>query len=125
MTKAAAIFFSCCALFASVWPAHAQTPPAPSPSADPQVYGEYQIAYKQIVGRWLETKLVDPTSAVIDWGDPPKPGEYRTQKGEVFVGYVVDFKVNARNAFGGPTGKQHYRVVLRNGDVLWGGRPRY
>ena len=57
--------------------------------------------------------------------DVPKAGEYKTQKGATFVGYVVDFKVNARNQFGAPTGKQNYRVVIRNGEVIWGGRPRY
>ena len=99
--------------------------PAPSiPAADPAVYGVYPMAYKELIGRWLETKLADPTSAVIDWTDAPKAGEYKTKKGESFVGYVVDFKVNARNQFGAPTGKQRYRVVIRNGEVIWGGRPR-
>jgi len=105
--------------------------PAPSPSeappvtGDPNVYGQYPMGYKQIVNRWLETKLADPTSAIIDWAEAPKPGEYKTQKGETHVGYVVDIKVNARNQFGAPTGKQRYRLVIRNGEVIWGGRPRY
>jgi hypothetical protein len=100
--------------------------PAPSiPAADPKVYGEYPMGYKQIVNRWFETKLADPTSAIIDWAEPPKPGEYKTQKGETHVGYVIDVKVNARNQFGAPTGKQKYRLVIRNGEVIWGGRPRY
>lgn len=94
-------------------------------SADAKVYGQYPLAYKEITQRWLETKLADPKSAVIDWGDAPKPGEYKTQKGERFVGYIVDFKVNARNQFGAYTGKQKYRVVIQNGNVLWGGHPRY
>ncbi len=94
-------------------------------TGDPKIYGEYPMAYREIVERWLETKLQDPKSAVIDWGDAPKPGEYKTQKGERFVGYVVDFKVNARNQFGTYTGKQRYRVVIRNAEVAWGGRPRY
>ena len=94
-------------------------------TGDPKVYGEYPMAFREIIERWLETKLQDPKSAVIDWGEAPKPGEYKTQKGERFVGYVVDFKVNARNQFGTYTGKQKYRVVIRNGDVAWGGRPRY
>jgi len=115
-------------LLSSLGPARAQTDvevvPSP-PAADTKVYGEYPMAYKEIINRWLETKLADPTSAVIDWGEAPKPGEYTTQKKQRFVGYVVDFKVNARNQFGAPTGKQKYRVVIRNGEVVWGGRPRY
>ncbi len=94
-------------------------------TGDPKTYGQYPMAYKEIVTRWLATKLLDAPSAVIDWVDVPKPGEYKTQKGERFVGYVVDFKVNSRNRFGGYTGKQRYRTVIRNGEVAWGGRPRY
>ncbi len=122
----AAILFGCYVsvggLSAAPAPNEVQVVPA---AADPKVYGQYPIAYKEIITRWLGTKLVDPASAVVDWTEIPKPGEYKTQKGETFVGYVVDFKVNARNQFGGPTGKQRYRVVIRNGDVVWGGRPRY
>ncbi len=105
--------------------ARGQTGGTPAAAADPQAYGQYPIAYKEIITRWLATKLTDPPSAVIDWGEAPQPGEYKTKKGETITGYVVDFKVNARNQFGGPTGKQKYRVVIRNGDVLWGGHPRY
>ncbi len=92
--------------------------------ADVATYGEFPTKYQQIVGRWLEKILADPTSAVLEWGDPPKAGDYTTQKGERFVGYVVDLKVNSRNRFGSSTGKQKYRVVIRDGEVVWGGRPR-
>lgn len=120
-----AILLTCWLACSALSSAQEQPQPPPVPAADPTVYGEYPVTYKRIVGRWLESKLADPTSAVIDWTDVPKPGEYKTQKGEVFVGYVIDIKVNARNRFGAPTGKQKYRVVIRNGEVVWGGRPRY
>lgn len=96
------------------------------PAADAKVYGEYPVAYKEIITRWLGTKLIDPPSAVIEWAEPPKPGEVPGAKGskQRFVGYVVDFKVNARNQFGAATGKRKYRTVIRNGEVLWGGNPR-
>ena len=94
-------------------------------TGDPKIYGQYPMGYKAIVQRWLESKLQDPSSAVIDWLDVPKPGEYKTQKGERHVGYLLDIKVNARNQFGAYTGKQRYRVVIKNGEVIWGGRPRY
>jgi hypothetical protein len=125
MRNIATLLLSGCIAFATIAGALAQNDPTPSPTPDPKVYGEYPTEWKQIVNRWLETKLVDPTSAVIDWGDAPKPGEYKTQKGEQFVGYVVDLKVNARNQFGAPTGKQRYRVVIHDGEVAWGGHPRY
>ncbi len=110
--------------FSGLTSAQSPTDVSAVPAADKQVYGEYPIAYKEIITRWLATKLVDPPSAAVEWGEAPKPGEYQTQKRDTFVGYVVDFKVNARNQFGGPTGKQKYRVVIRNGDVIWGGHPR-
>ena len=96
----------------------------PSPAADVKVYGEYPIAYKEITTRWMEQRLVDPPSAVFEWTGQPRPGEVSPKKGEKFVGYIVDFKVNARNQFGGATGKQRYQVVVRNGEIVWGGRPR-
>jgi len=98
----------------------------PPPAADVKVYGEYPIAYQAIITRWLETRLIDPLSAVVDWAEPPKAGEVPGPKGSTqrFVGYLVDFKVNARNQFGAATGKRKYRVVIRNGEVLWGGHPR-
>lgn len=123
--KPVALLLGFCLALSGLSSSRGQTEGAPAPAADPQVYGQYPIGYKEIISRWLGTKLIDPASAVIDWGEAPKPGEYKTKKGEAFTGYVVDFKVNARNQFGGPTGKQKYRVVIRNGDVLWGGHPRY
>jgi len=124
--RIAAIAAGCCLALGPLLPAHAQNEIEVLPSAgDSKVYGQYPMAYKEIVERWLATKLQDPTSAVVDWMDVPKPGEYKTQKGERFVGYVLDIKVNARNQFGAYTGKQRYRVVIRNGEVVWGGRPRY
>lgn len=121
-TTAVVLFF--CVMLSGVASLPAQNTPSPAATADPHTYGEYPLAYKEIIGRWLETVLLDPTSAAIDWTDAPKPGNYKTQKGEEFVGYIVDFKVNARNRFGAPTGKQRYRVVIKNGEVLWGGHPR-
>lgn len=119
-----AITLACCLFLAAGAGAQTEIQVVPA-TGDPKTYGEYPLAYKEIVTRWLETKLVDASSAMIDWTDAPKPGDYKTQKNERFVGYVVDFKVNARNQFGAYTGKQKYRVVIRNGEVTWGGRPRY
>lgn len=121
-----AVLIGCCLALSSLTALRAQNEIEVAASkGDPKVYGQYPIAYKEIVQRWLGEKLADPNSAVIDWLGEPKPGEYKTQKGEKHVGYVVDFKVNARNQFGTYTGKQLYRVVIKNGEVLWGGHPRY
>lgn len=118
------MFLSACLLLAAL-PAQAQEATIPPTAGDPKVYGQYPLGYKAIINRWLETKLNDPGSAIIDWLTEPTAGEYKTQKGERHVGYVVDIKVNARNQFGAYTGKQRYRVVIKNGEVIWGGRPQY
>ncbi|MDQ6624560.1 MAG: hypothetical protein M3Y69_00245 [Verrucomicrobiota bacterium] len=125
MNKLAAILVGSFVVAGGLFAAHAQNDIEVVSAGDPKVYGEYPIAYQEIITRWLETKLADPASAVIEWPAAPKPGEYKTMKGQRYVGYVVDFKVNARNQFGAYTGKQKYRVVIRNGEVAWGGRPRY
>jgi len=122
--KTLAIVIGACLLIGGV-PISAQEPTIPPTAGDPKVYGQYPLGYKAIVTRWLGTKLADPASAVIDWTTEPTAGEYKTQKGERHVGYVVDIKVNARNQFGSYTGKQRYRVVIKNGEVIWGGRPQY
>lgn len=91
--------------------------------ADSKTYGEFPIAYREIITKWLETRLLDAASAVIEW-EEPKTGEVPgPKKGQRLVGYAVDFKVNSRNRFGTYTGKQKYRVLIRNGEILWGGRP--
>ena len=124
MKKTVAIVLGCL-LFTGVRPAGAQNEiQVLPPAADAKIYGEYPIAYKETITKWMAERLTDPASAVYEWTSEPKQGEY-TPKGQArLVGYLVDFKVNARNQFGAATGKQKYQVLIRNGEVLWGGRPR-
>ena len=125
MRRTAIFALGCLLVWGSSSVAQTEIEVVPS-AADAKLYGEYPVAFKEIIMRWLETRLIDPPSAVIDWAELPKPGEVPGAKGsnQRFVGYVVDFKVNARNQFGAATGKLKYRVVIRNGEVLWGGNPR-
>jgi hypothetical protein len=95
--------------------------PAASSAANEEKYGVYPIAYREIITRWLGTQLLDPASAQLEWTDP-KRVELKGRDGEVFYGYVVEFKVNARNKFGTYTGKQARKVYIRNGEVASGGR---
>jgi hypothetical protein len=69
--------------------------------------------------KWLETQLIDPASARIEWTDEPKPADLGT-KGEHLYGYLVHFKVDARNRFGAYTGKQTHGALIRNGEVIKG-----
>jgi len=87
--------------------------------ADAEHYGPYPANYKEIVMKWLETQLIDPTSARIEWTKEPKPADLG-KKGEHLYGYVVHFKVDARNRFGAYTGKQTHGALIRNGEVIKG-----
>jgi hypothetical protein len=87
--------------------------------ADVARYGPYPTNYKEIVSKWLETQLIDPTSARIEWIDEPKSADLGT-KGEHLYGYLVHFRVNARNRFGAYTGKQTHGALIRNGEVIKG-----
>jgi hypothetical protein len=90
---------------------------AQTPSADPARYGPYPTYYKEIIMQWLNTQLIDPDSARIEWSGEPKPSDTGAG-GEAVSGYLINFTVNARNRFGSYTGKQKHSVLIRNGEVI-------
>jgi hypothetical protein len=87
--------------------------------ADAARYGSYPANYMEIVIQWLNKQLIDPDSAHIEWNGEPKPADLG-KDGEHLYGYLVNFTVNARNRFGGYTGKQKHAVLIRNGEVIKG-----
>lgn len=89
-------------------------------AADPVIYGAYPKDYQAIITKWLEMKLADPASAVIEWTSGPKPAELPGLKGQKLQGYLVEFTVKARNRFGAYTGKQKHGALIRDGVVLKG-----
>ena len=92
---------------------------AQTPTPDSALYGPYPANYKEVVTQWLQTQLIDPTSARIEWKSEPKPADLG-KKGEHLYGYLVTFTVNARNRFGAYTGKQEHGALIRNGEVVKG-----
>jgi hypothetical protein len=100
-------------LLLTVVAASAENPPATDPA-----YGAYPKDYKRIANRWLETHLVDPTSAVVEWLGDPKPADLPAKGGAPLRGYLVEFKVNSRNQFGAATGKQKHGLLIRDGEVI-------
>lgn len=114
----AAGFLCFCSLF--LCGSFASAPAKPEAVADKKVYGEYPLAYREIITRFLETRLLDAQSAKIEWLTQPTPGELAPPKGgrQPLIGYLVDFKVNSRNRFGMYTGFQKHRVLIRNGEIL-------
>ena len=95
------------------------SPAAETQTPDPTLYGPYPSDYKEIVTKWLETQLIDPGSARIEWKGEPKPTDLG-RKGEHIYGYLVNFTVNSRNRFGMFTGKQEHGALIRNGEVIKG-----
>jgi len=87
--------------------------------ADTADYGPYPANYKEVVMQWLNKQLIDPASARIGWNGDPRPADLGSN-GEHVYGYLVNFTVNARNRFGGYTGKQKHAVLIRNGEVIKG-----
>jgi hypothetical protein len=87
--------------------------------ADPALYGPYPTNYKEIVMKWLNDQLVDAGSAKIEWDGDPKPVDLG-KNGQHLYGYLVEFKVNARNRFGTYTGMQQHGVLIKNGEVIKG-----
>ncbi len=94
--------------------------PSPQPTADPAVYGQYPTEYLTIVKDWLSDQLIDPSSAVIEFTSQPKPADLPSGDGKRVYGYLVEFRVNSRNRFGGYTGFQKHGALIRNGQVVRG-----
>ena len=90
-----------------------------TPPPDPALYGPYPTNYKEIVTKWLQTQLIDPSSSRIEWKADPQPADLG-KKGEHLYGYLVNFTVNARNRFGTFTGKQEHGALIRKGEVVKG-----
>ena len=88
-------------------------------STDTERYGPYPANYKEIVMNWLQTELIDADSAHIEWSGDPKPANLGTEDKPLY-GYVINFKVNARNRFGAYTGMQSHGALIRDGKVIKG-----
>ena len=127
--KRSALISSICAILLCAPPLVAQTQsPAPAPQApatippDSKKYGVYPIGYREIITRWLSDRLVEPATAKIEWSEP-RPAEVR-EKGVRASGYSVEVRINSRNKFGMYTGFQKWRILIRNGEIIWTGRVR-
>ena len=90
-----------------------------TPTPDAALYGPYPTNYKEVVMKWLNDQLIDADSARIEWQGDPQPADVG-KNGQHLYGYLVKFKVNARNRFGAYTGLQQHGVLIRNGEVVKG-----
>lgn len=92
---------------------------AQNPAPDASLCGPYPKLYKEIIWNWMKTNLVDANSAEIAWEEDPKPADLG-KNGEHVYGWLVNFKINARNRFGAYTGKQSHGALIRDGQVVKG-----
>src|ERR1700730_10466044 len=92
--------------------------PQPSP-ADAALYGSYPSNYKEVVIKWLTERRVDFGSAKIKGQGEPQPADLG-KNGEHVYGYLVQFRVNARNRFGTYTGMQHLGAPIKHGEGIRG-----
>jgi hypothetical protein len=99
--------------------ANAVTIAAEIPTVDPALCGAYPANYKEIVINWLQSQLIDPASARIEWKGEPKPADLGARSQHLY-GYLVGFTVNARNRFGMYTGKEEHAALIRDGEVIKG-----
>jgi len=91
----------------------------PPPIGGPDEYGTYPDDYEQIVKRWINLTFLDPDSVkVLNIQRPQKQvyGEPFT-RGTTYC-YLIPVAVNAKNAFGGYTGREMYSLYVRNGTLL-------
>lgn len=109
---------------AGATPPPVASPPAATPSIAPDSpkYGVYPVAYREIITRWLGERLLDVSTAKLEFNEP-QATEIKTKTARA-SGYAVDFRVNSRNKFGMYTGFQKYRVLIRNGEIIWADRVR-
>jgi len=87
--------------------------------ADPKLHGPAPTNYQEVITNWLQTVLIDPASAQIEWISGPKPGTMPEKKnGDPLFGYLVEFRLNSRNRFGAYTGMQRKTVLIHDGQVV-------
>jgi hypothetical protein len=88
-----------------------------TPVSDASLCGSFPKLYKEIIWSWMQSQLVDANSAKIEWEGDPQCSDLG-EKGEHLYGWLVNFKVNARNRFGAYTGKQSHAALIRDGKVI-------
>ncbi|WP_159282412.1 hypothetical protein [Rahnella variigena] len=73
--------------------------------------------YKQLVEEAIRNVLKDPDSAKFSDMTPPRK-EVMVQQRNFVYGYSTCVFVNAKNSYGGYTGKQLYWAFIRDNNVL-------
>lgn len=89
------------------------------PEADAN-YGSTPVNYELAIKEYFESVLIDSESARYKFSQPVKAYENEglLAGGEVlWLGYLIETKVNAKNRLGGYVGYQPYVVLFKGNDI--------
>jgi len=72
--------------------------------------------FKPFIRSYFEEFLIDPSSVTYDFQEPKKAYIKKTfvWSYPTITGYLIVVGVNAKNAFGGYTGKKYYGFMFKN-----------
>lgn len=97
---------------------------ATAPSAQEQAafdYGPKPTKHEATIKAWFEVRLKDPFSAQYYFQEPVQSylKEAPLMGGRLYVGWQVNMQVNAKNSFGGYTGRQAYAFFLKDEQIIY------
>lgn len=101
------------------------TPPKPIPTPEEFAKMEFgaplSIDYQKIIKEYFYERLKDPYSAKIEFSQqPPQPFWFRDALGgqKEYTGFAVMVWVNAKNSYGGYTGKKQYGFIFKDNVIV-------
>lgn len=81
-------------------------------------YGPYPYDYKEIITNHLDKILKDPDSAQVDFKGFLPTQQWSSYFGNTKYGYAICVDINAKNSFGGYTGRQTSYFLINNGYIV-------
>ena len=82
-------------------------------------YGTVTFAQSEVLIRgFLENFLIDPQSAQLGITRAQLDHWAQDYSGKHYFGKLVGFEVNAKNSYGGYTGKKRYYAFIVNGQII-------
>jgi len=77
------------------------------------------IDYQQAIKNYFGEVLFDPYSAVYEFEDEPRTFWYKESfTGNLYTGYAVYVRVNAKNRMGGYVGKQRHCFIFKDNKII-------
>jgi len=85
-------------------------------------HGIYPENYKELIYQYFESRLKNPFSAKFRYIEKPQKAYRRFPTvqggGNRILGYLVYVDVNAKNSYGGYTGWEEFRFLIRDGQIV-------